>query len=335
VSTDQLLSILAKILNAMETLKVYGDIGITGGEPLIRKDLFQILSVAKEKWFEGYPFDIGLMTNGTLLTSDIAKQLQKYSPPLTSIQVSLDGATRETNDAIRGQGNFDRTLEGIKRIKSETTFRVIASFTVHQMNSHEVPAFVEMCRIHDIDFLQVRRMVPIGRGNQFNNHLLSPKETMDLITFLYDKRKTFTQLRKDGKHAPYISVNRPLFHLANSEEAIAVYNDGSRERLGNRCAIGFSTTTILPDGTVLPCRVLPIPVGNILKQDFIKDIWFGSELLWSFRVREKSLKGKCQHCRFAKEYADLCCGGSACVTWGVYGDYDLPDPQCWIEPSDH
>lgn len=332
--TKEALQTVDNIAYAIERLKVYGSVGITGGEPLVRKDLFEILSRFKEKHLEGYPFSINIMTNGTLFTEELLTKLLDYSPPVRSVQVSIDGATKNTNDAIRGKGNFERALNGIRRVKFKTKLGVTASFTVHKVNVHEVPRLVELCSELHVDAVQIRRLVPIGRGTQFSKRLLTPQQTRDLITFLYGKEREFNEWTKKGKKAPILVENRCLFHLADPKEAIIRYSctEKGKRRLGNRCAIGFSTVTILPDGTVLPCRVLPIPIGNILKQDFIKDIWFGSKLLWKFRVREKRIKGKCQRCTFAKRYKDLCCGGAACVSWGYYGDYEMPDPQCWYEP---
>lgn len=333
--TKEALRIVDNIACAMESLRVYGSVGITGGEPLMRKDLFEILNRFKEKQLEGYPLSVSIMSNGTLFTDEFLKKLLAYSPPVRSVQVSIDGATKETNDAIRGQGNFERALNGIMRVKSETKLSVTASFTVHRMNVQEVPELIDLCIKLDIDAIQIRRLVPIGRGTQFSQTLLSPEQTRDLVNFLYRKERDLDERTKMGKKSPILVENRGLFHLADPKEAISRYNYPKtvKRRLGNRCAIGFSTTTILPDGTVLPCRVLPVPIGNILKQDFIKDIWFGSELLWNFRTREKRIKGKCQRCTFAKEYSDLCCGGSACVSWGYYSDYEMPDPQCWYTPD--
>lgn len=332
--TKEALQTVDNIAYAMEGLRVYGSVGITGGEPFVRKDLFEILSRFKEKHLEGYPFGINIMTNGTLLTQELLTKLLAYSPPVNWVQVSIDGATEETNDTIRGQGNFERALNGIRRVKSETKLGVTASFTVHKANVQEVPKLIELCIELDVDAIQIRRLVPIGRGTQFSETLLSPEQTRHLITFLYRKEREFEEWAKNGKKAPILIENRGLFHLADPKEAVIRYSspEEGKRRLGNRCAIGFSTITILPDGTVLPCRVLPIPIGNILKQDFIKDIWYGSELLWNFRTRDKHIKGKCQRCTFTKKYKDLCCGGSACVSWGYYGDYEMPDPQCWYEP---
>lgn len=114
-------------------------VGLTGGEPLLREDIFRILDYLKEKCNEGYPTSALLMTNGTLITSKIAQKLNSYFPFLHSVQISLDGATPEVHDAIRGKGSFKRAVKGLETLIGETQLATIISFTFHKQNIQDIP----------------------------------------------------------------------------------------------------------------------------------------------------------------------------------------------------
>ena len=94
-------------------------------------------------------------------------------------------------------------------------------------------------------------------------------------------------------------------------------------KIGGFCPVGFTSLTILHDGTVLPCRRLEIPIGNILKEGLFK-IWYDSDVLW--RIRDKSnLQGKCDNCSNVDR-----CGGCRAIAYETTGDYMGEDIQCWI-----
>jgi len=103
---------------------------------------------------------------------------------------------------------------------------------------------------------------------------------------------------------------------------------------GGACAVGRHIITIMSDGTTLACRRLPIPLGNILKEDF-RDIW-NHPILWKIRLRHRYTKGKCEKCEFMKdENLRFSCGGGGalCVTSGHYGDAFRPDVGCSYKPG--
>ncbi len=92
--------------------------------------------------------------------------------------------------------------------------------------------------------------------------------------------------------------------------------------MGAVCSIGLDGICILPDATVLACRRLPIPIGN-LKRDSLEKIWFTSDLLWQI-ADKRNLNGKCNSCEFITR-----CGGCRAIAYAYTGDYLATDPQCW------
>jgi radical SAM protein with 4Fe4S-binding SPASM domain len=102
--------------------------------------------------------------------------------------------------------------------------------------------------------------------------------------------------------------------------------------VGQRCPAGVNGLTVDVDGTVYPCRRLPIPVGNLLRDEFFT-VWL-DPLLNDLRRRAELLKGKCRECVFATEedLSVLCLGGSPCQAYAIEGDLFAPDPNCWFDP---
>ena len=324
LSMDHLKSIADNIIEGLHILQVHPCFALSGGEPLLRSDVFHLIEYLHHKGVTS----ILIETNGTLITPDVAAMLADHSPPITTIQVSLDGSTPEVHDAIRGKGSFEITLSGLRHIIDTTSLYTTISYTFHRQNVDDIPSIVELGESLPVDALYMTRLVPIGRGKDID--LLTPGETREVFSFLHKKNEEFRTQRENGERKPIIVENRCLFHLTDPEEAVRRYTRGE-ERLGNACAVASSTFTILPDGTALPCRRLPIPLGNLQEESFV-DIWFRNDLLWDFRRRQKTVKGKCTHCSFLK-YRGLCDGGAACIAYGYYNDYSQPDPQCWYNPE--
>ncbi|MBU7024517.1 MAG: SPASM domain-containing protein, partial [Theionarchaea archaeon] len=266
-----------------------------------------------------------LETNGTLITPQIIEKLNELIPPKATIQVSLDGSIPSVNDTIRGEGAFQKAVTGLTSIIANTPLKTTISYTFHAQNKEDIPSIIALGEELGVDTLYLTRLVPIGRGKALDA-VLTPEETREVLTYLHQKNQELSR-----KGTPHIAENRCLFHLTDPEEAVRRYKS-KEERLGNACAVASSTFTVLADGTAVPCRRLPIPLGSLLEQSFL-DIWFKSDVLWDFRRRQTLLKGKCQSCKYL-QYKGLCNGGAACIAYAFSSDYNTPDPQCWYNPEE-
>ena len=100
----------------------------------------------------------------------------------------------------------------------------------------------------------------------------------------------------------------------------------SKER-GGFCPIGLSSLCILDDGTILPCRRLEIPIGNVHLDKGVFKAWYTSDLLWRVRLK-RDLSPTCKMCPEM-----CCCGGCRAIAYTVTGDYMGGDPQCWLSPK--
>lgn len=289
-----------RMLAAVEKWGRVGSFSLTGGEPFLRKrELFSIVRLLDDRDSVGY-YDI--LTNGTLIDNESMSGLAGLKK-LRRVQVSLEGASPETNDKVRGKGSFEATLAAIRRLK-EAGLVVSVMTTLTKSNTHEIPDLISLLEGIGVDALAVERFVPEGQGKSMLNQGLTQAETRDVFQTIYETGRVSRPMR--------LLMYRPLFCLLDRDD----------QTVGARCSVGTNALTVLHDGTVLPCRRLPIPLGNILKDGLYK-IWYDSPVLWAIRD-PRNLKGKCGQC----DLVPLCRGCRA-VAYAYTGDYLAEDPQCW------
>jgi radical SAM protein with 4Fe4S-binding SPASM domain len=313
LSFNDLKNITLHICSTMKKWNKQADISITGGEPFIRKDLFSFLEFLNSL---DEIARIDLLSNGTLITNQVAEKLKEFSK-ITRIQVSLDGATAETHDKIRGIGAFDKAIKGI-RILNSCGFDVKIMFTLQRLNMHEVRNLIDLALKENISGLTIERLVPTGSAHDLSDATLRPDELRSVFQTISDRADA--EFIRGSKLR--ILKYRPLWINIDPCRAKPESNTTTYRELGASCSIGLDGLCILPDATVLACRRLPIPIGN-LKIDTIEKIWYQSDLLWNIR-NKKNLKGKCYSCEYIPR-----CGGCRAMAYAVTGDYLAEDPQCW------
>jgi radical SAM protein with 4Fe4S-binding SPASM domain len=290
-----------------------GKIAITGGEPLLKKELFPLLD-----YLDKCPqiANLYILTNGTLIDDEVCANI-KNIPKVSRVQISLDGASSKTHDAIRGDGNFEKAKRAIRLLNSYD-IKVNLMYTLQKGNRDDIPALFDLAIEEKINSLLIERFVPCGQGKQINSEMLSAPELQE--TFQYISRRADSEY--DAGHPIMIVKQRPLWINVDAEKARYNSTLPLHKQLGGICSIGLDNLTILHDGTVLPCRRLNIPIGN-LKDDSLFKIWYGSDVLWAIRDK-RNLKGKCNSC----ELVPLCSGCRA-MAYACTGDYLEEDPQCW------
>lgn len=329
---SQLKEIFDKYLKSILKWEIGGSVSLSGGEPILRNDFFELLDYIHRRWKEYPRFSVALMSNGTLINEEFASQLKSYLPMLRQIQISLDGVCEETNDFLRGKGSFAKAKNGFLLLH-ENGFQTALHFVVHKMNYRDAFDVLELGEKLKATRITVSRLVLEGRGNVLE--MLSPSELKDLWVHLsqkcldsYPKGMFLTRGRCDLWHLVDIASTFYSLKWGAQEGMIPAY-----AQVGQRCPAGINGLTVDADGTVYPCRRLPIPVGNITQDTFFK-IWYVPKILWKLRYRERYMKGKCQDCPFLtdEELRGLCNGGSPCISYSVCGDCFMPDSQCWFDP---
>ena len=329
---QQLKEIFDKYLKAILKWNIKGEISLTGGEPILRNDFFELLDYIYRRWEENPCFLVSLMSNGTLITEELVFRLKSYWPMLPAVQISMDGVCKETHEALRGKGIFAKTKDSFSLL-NEHGFGTALHFVVHKKNYRDAFDILELGEELNVKRITLSRLVPEGRGK--NLGMLTPSELKKLWIHLSEKCLDFYS------KGVFLARSRcDLWHLVDIASALYSLKWGAQEnmfpsylQIGQRCPIGINGLVVDADGTVLPCKRLPLSVGNITQDTFF-NIWYSSKLLWKFRYREKYMKGKCQACPFLadEELRHLCAGGSPCISYSDCGDCFVPDSQCWFDP---
>jgi radical SAM protein with 4Fe4S-binding SPASM domain len=295
-----LLEVAGKMLAAVEKWGRYATFSFTGGEPFLRKEeLFELAAYLDGQERAAY-YDI--LTNGSLFEDSLISAVSRLKK-LRRVQLSLEGSTPEINDRIRGKGSFHKTISAIKRLK-EAGLTVSIMTTVSRINAEDILPLIELLEREGVDTFALERFIPEGQGKHMADEVLSPGEIRRIFESVYEVGKVPRPMR--------ILMYRPLFGLIDC-------NDPT---VGAMCSVGNNALTIMSDGTVLPCRRLPIALGNILVDNLFK-IWYDSFLLWEIR-NPRNLKGKCRDCELIP-----ICRGCRAAAFARTEDYLAEDPQCW------
>ncbi|MCR5121126.1 MAG: radical SAM protein [Ruminococcus sp.] len=292
---DQLKELFDQYMEFCREYGFRGHINITGGEPLLSDNLFPLLSLLEEN---GITF--GLLTNGTLIDRTAAERLSRYSR-LSFVQVSIDG-TRETHDSVRGKGSFDKAIEGLRNI-GNVGIQTMAAFTCHKRNYHELMDVIGLVRKNKIDRFWADRLIPIGGSCEDILSNEQFRETLKVLTREHERKWLFSRSE--------IHLNRSLQFLEGGD---CYYH----------CAAGTTLLTLLADGTLLPCRRLPIPLGNCFENDMLR-IYKSSPLIEE--LSKETIPDDCLNC----PKAHLCRGGAKCLTYAVTGGLNAKDINCYFK----
>lgn len=298
---------------------------LTGGDPLARKDLFQILEKAKALGLK-----VGLTPASTpLLTREMVFRLKAAG--VTRLALSLDGATSESHDAFRGaEGTFQRTLEALSWAR-EAGLPTQVNTTVTRENWPEIQALPDLLAEKGVVLWSLFFLVPVGRGGLLRQ--LSTKQFEEVLHWLYQISKTYPFHVKttEAHHFRRVVLQRRQEEgvedraLAAGESLYREYfQDGmEHSRLGVTDGNGF--VFISATGDVAPSGFLPLYAGNIREQPLL-EIYRNSPLFRELRNKDL-LKGKCGVCEYR-----YVCGGSRARAWAETGDYLASEPRCAYVP---
>lgn len=301
LTIEELVTAADKMAIALEKWQKKGSYSLTGGEPFIRPEALFSLARHLDKQVTTAYYDI--LTNGSLISDAFATDMVGLKK-LRRVQMSVEGPTPELNDKIRGDGSFERTLKTIRLLKNRG-LQVSIMTTVFRSNMSKIVELIDILENEGVDTFALERFIPEGTGFAIASEALEPSEIRDVFTAVYEAGKNLRKIR--------VLMYRPLFAILDEDDPT----------IGAMCSIGTNALTVMHDGTVLPCRRLPIPIGNI-KSDSLFKIWYDDPLLWEIRNPLK-LKGKCSTCDLVP-----ICRGCRAVAYARTGDYLGEDPQCWV-----
>jgi len=273
---------------------------LSGGEPLLRADIFDLARHANELGLR-----VSLATNGTLLDSSVADRIANSG--ISRVSISLDGASQEMHDKSRGPGSFQAALAGIKSLRGKVDFQI--NFTITKRNADDVLAILRLAEDLGAKALHFFFLVPTGRGRQ--EDLMSAERQEELLRMI-DRERPGRRLEIQVTCAPQYA-RMALAHPAGA-------GPGSSRGRGGGCLAGSRFAFVSRRGDVYPCGYLPLLAGSIRQKRFT-EIWESSPLLKA--LRERDLKGKCGGCSFRQT-----CGGCRARAFALTGDFLGPDPLC-------
>ncbi|MBN1678303.1 MAG: radical SAM protein [Candidatus Thermoplasmatota archaeon] len=291
-----------RVIDPMADVADFKTLVFSGGEPLVREDLVELVAHAKKRGF--YPI---IATNATLITPDMAKALKRAGT--LGIAASIDSMKDEVHDAFRRKsGALRLAREGIANAAAEGMYIQI-NITASKINHRELPeimAFADDLRAHVILLYQ---FIPSGRGEESSQLELTREEFRQEILMA-------GALQKD-LHPVIAPVGLPEYWALHN----VMRNGGRRSDVLRGCICGNGMFYIKPNGDVWPCAFVPISGGN-LREKTPAEIWHHSEVFRKLRDRS-NLKGICHDCSQREV-----CGGCRARAYAWSGDLFAEDPKC-------
>jgi len=288
LSTEEALSFLSSIA-ALQPMLI-----LSGGEPLLRPDIFQIARHGKALGMR-----VSLASNATTITPQVANEIAASG--ISRVSISLDGPSSEKHDMSRGKGSFQAAMQGIENLRGKVDFQINNTLTCK--NESDVAAIFDLAQRVGARALHFFFLVATGRGREAD--LISPERQEQLLRVI-DRERALRPLEVQVTCAPqYARIARP-----------------GRGRAGG-CLAGKSFVFVSRKGDVYPCGYFPLLIGNIREKNFI-EIWKNAAQLRA--LRERKLNGKCGRCSYSS-----ICGGCRARAYAKTGDFLGEDPACCLE----
>ncbi|GAB4419353.1 MAG: radical SAM protein [Thermodesulfovibrionales bacterium] len=290
---------------------------LSGGEPLLRGDVFDIARHGTEKGLR-----MCLATNGTLVTDEACSRIKESGIKIVSL--SLDGSTDVMHDDFRDQaGAFSGTINAAGLFKKYgIEFIINSSFT--KRNQEEIPKVYRLAKELGATAWYMFMIVPTGRGEEIMNELISKEDYEEILEWHYQMEKDEKDMLVRPTCAPHyyrVVLQKAKDDGVKFERRTLKFSTGGAKG----CIAGQLICLIDVDGNVLPCSYFPKSAGNIRERSF-KNIWENSELFKELRDFKK-YRGRCGSC----EYINVC-GGCRARAYSVYGDYLEEEPFCGYVP---
>ncbi|MDD2453646.1 MAG: radical SAM protein [Synergistales bacterium] len=295
LSTAEGISLIGSIKRAGFRLLI-----LSGGEPLLREDIFELVSAAR---------DAGLVpamgTNGTLLTEETAARLAECG--LKGAAVSVDSLDREYHDTFRGAaGAFDSAQQGIRNALA-AGLRVQINLTLTDRNLDQFDRMVDYYGEMGVHAVHPFFLVPTGRALSMAEEELKSEGYFSMIRKILEKQGKTSMELKPTCAPQFMPMAKEL---------------GIPQRFSRGCLAGVSYCCILPKGDVHVCPYLPVKAGNVREEPF-EEIWKNSEVF--LKLRDFSAyEGSCGKC----EYIDIC-GGCRARAYYYTGNLMAEEPWCF------
>jgi len=294
----------------------------SGGEPLMREDIFQLAAHAAAKGIRTV-----LSTNGTLITPDVAGRIRDAG--FSYVGVSIDGL-EEVHDRIRGKkGAFRQALAGVRYCR-DAGLRTGLRLTVHALNVRELPAIFDLLEDECIDRLCVYHLAYAGRGDKMRRFDLDPHETRAAVDYIFDRSQEMHRRGVDkdiltvDNHADnvylYLRILREQPERAEEVYQLLSWNGGNQS--------GIAVSCIDPLGQLHVDQFSwHYSLGDVRRRPF-SEIWTDTAdpVMRVLKDRKSHLQGRCRVCR----WLDICNGNLRVRAERYFGEFLAPDPACYL-----
>ena len=292
--------------------------GITGGQPFLRKDLFDVIGYARK-----LGLNASIITDGRLIDQKTYESIVENG---VKISISIDGA-KKTNDIIRGKGAYAAAVSAIEKFSQEKLLNCLvytfanASESVTNVNEEDIRHVLDLARRYDARWVVFHGFIPYSKDKNTLKADLSPKQYEWVCNKLYD-----LTLEYNGK--PGINIYIPFYARVAKQRGMPDFDNWYNNFFLGRCFFG-KFMSIAENGDIIPCSYNDAyRVGNV-KDKSLKQIWAEMQNSDFFsKVKDKNnMKGKCGVC----EYRDIC-GGCRSSALFYTGDILGSDPRCAYVP---
>jgi len=296
------------VIDSLTEVSDFKSLIFSGGEPLLREDLFELIAYSKKKGF--YPI---VATNATLITKEVAAKLKKAGN--LGIAASIDSTKDEVHDSFRRvQGALKMAREGIANAAEEGMY-VQINITASKINKDELPKLIALADDLRAHVILLYQFIPSGRGLETSEFELTTEEFRNEILMA-------SSIQKDI-HPVIAPVGLPEYWALQN----VLKNKGEKSDIMRGCICGNGMFYIKPNGDVWPCAFVPVSGGN-LKQNSAEKIWHQSEIFTRLRDRS-NLKGICFDCSQREM-----CGGCRARSYAESGDLFAEDPKCPLRTNE-
>jgi radical SAM protein with 4Fe4S-binding SPASM domain len=295
-------------------------LGLGGGEPLLRKDLPEIISYAKKTGL-----NVSLLTNGYFLEGKIFDNLVRNG---VRISISVDGA-EEINDTIRGKGGYAKAVSAMEKSSRAGLLDCLVATlanvdsTRNNVTSEDMEHIIKLAEEHGARWVVIHGFIPFNRTEEHLARAPSPQQYEKIWNDVYD-----LSLKYKGK--PEVNVYCPFYARVAKQRGMPNFNDWFNNFFLGKCAIAGKYMSVIENGDVIPCSFNDrIRLGNVQDKP-LKEIWDElqtSEFALKLRDR-KNLKGKCGVCKYRE-----ICGGCRTRAEMYTGDILESDPACAYIPE--
>ncbi|MDE7012982.1 MAG: heme b synthase, partial [Mailhella sp.] len=299
--------------NLITSFKEVGDpiIIFTGGDPMMRPDVYELASFAKEQGLRCV-----MSPNGTLINEENVLKIKEAG--FARCSISIDGHNAQSHDEFRGvKGAFDASMHGIELLKQHgIEFQI--NTTVTKTNLHTFKQIFELCEKIGAAAWHIFLLVPMGRASSLSAEVITAEEYEEVLHWFYDFRKT-TSMHLKATCAPH--YYRIMRQKAAKENVPVNFENFGMDAMTRGCLGGTGFCFISHTGQVQPCGYLELDCGNIRNSGF-PEIWKETPWFKKFRTQEE-YEGKCGVCEFHKV-----CGGCRARAYSMNDNPMSEEPLC-------